>query len=145
RRQSDVTIRQALGASRTRLTLEALAEASVLAILGGMGGIIIAAAATPLLVAFSPADVPRLEFVAVNTRALGVAVGTSVLVALASALAPISLLGRGSSASLARTSARRVIFGRSPAGAALVVAEIALAVLVLVAAGLVGRSFVKLR
>jgi putative ABC transport system permease protein len=145
RRHSDVSIRQALGASRARLALDALAEASILAILGGIGGLIVAAAATPLLVAFAPADVPRLQDVALNTRAFGVAAGMSMLVALASALAPISLIGRGSWASLARASARRVIFGRSPAGAALVVAEIAIAVVVLVAAGLVGRSFAKLR
>jgi putative ABC transport system permease protein len=145
RRQSDLTIRQSLGASRPRLALDALAEASLLAILGGIGGLLVAVAATPLLVAFSPSDVPRLEYVAINARAFGVAAGISVLVALASALAPISVIGRSTSRNLARARTRSVISGRSPAGAALVVAEIAVAVVVLVAAGLVGRSFANLR
>ena len=68
----------------------------LLALAGGVGGLVIAVAATPLIVALSPADVPRLEFVAVNSARFAFAAGVSVLVAFASALAPISLAGRRS-------------------------------------------------
>jgi putative ABC transport system permease protein len=124
--------------------LEALAETAVLALAGGAGGLIIAATATPLMVALSPADVPRIESVAVNARAFGVAAAISLLVAFVSALAPISLVGRTSLAELPRRATQRMISGRTRVGAALVIAEVAIAVIVLVAAGLVGRSFVKL-
>ncbi len=144
-RHSDLTIREALGASRKRLALEALSETSLLAAAGGLGGLILAIAATPLMVALSPPDVPRLESVAVNARAFGFAAAISALVAFASALAPISLVGRTSLADVPRSAARRVISGRTRIGEALVIAEVAIAVIVLVAAGLVGRSFVKLR
>jgi len=98
-----------------------------------------------LVVAFSPTDVPRLESVAVNARAFGFAAGISTLVALVSSLAPISLAGRTSPAGLPERAAQRVVSGRTHVGTALVVAEIAIAVIVMVSAGLVGRSFVKLR
>ena len=144
RRQADLAVRQALGATRKHLALEALAETALLAIAGGVSGLVITVVATPLIVALSPADVPRLEFVAVNGRAFAFAAGVSILVAFASALAPISLVRRRLLADIARRSTHRVIGGRTRTGAALVIAEIAIAVIVVVAAGLVGRSFVKL-
>ena len=144
RRQPDLAVRQALGATRRHLALEALAETSLLAIAGGVCGLVIAVVATPLIVALSPADVPRLEFVSMNGRAFAFAAGVSVLVAFASALAPISLVRRKLLADIPRHSTHRVIGGRTRTGSMLVVAEIAIAVIVVVAAGLVGRSFVKL-
>ena len=145
RQYSDMMTRQALGASRKRLACEALGETSLLALAGGAAGFLVAVVATPLVVALTPRDVPRLEFVAVNARAFGVAAAISALVAFVSALAPISLVGRRSLTELPRRSTQRVIAGRTRMGGALVIAEVAIAVIVLVAAGLVGRSFVKLR
>jgi predicted permease len=144
RRQFDVSVRQALGASRRRLALDALAETSILALAGGVGGLIIAIAATPLMVALSPAEIPRLDSVAVNARALGFAAAISMLVAVLAAIAPISQAGRASLAAVPRV-AQRVISGSSRSGSMLVAAEVAIAVVVLVAAGLVGRSFLNLR
>jgi putative ABC transport system permease protein len=144
-RQADFAVRQALGASRRRLAVEAFAETALLALVGGAGGLVVAVTTTPLMVALSPADVPRLESVAVNGRAFAFAAAVSVLVAFASALAPVSLVGRTSLAELPRRATQRMISGRTRVGAALVVAEVAIAILVLVAAGLVGRSFVELR
>ena len=144
RRQADIAVRQALGATRKHLAGEALAETSLLALAGGAAGLVLAVAATPLIVALSPADVPRLEFVAMNSRAFAFAAGVSLLVAFAAALAPMSLIGRRSLADISRRSTQRVIAGGTRTGAGLVIAEIAIAVIVVVAAGLVGRSFVKL-
>ena len=144
RRQADIAVRQALGATRKDLAGEALAETSLLALAGGAAGLALAVAATPLIVALSPVDVPRLEFVAMNSRAFAFAAGVSLLVAFAAALAPMSLIGRRSLADISRRSTQRVIAGGTRTGAGLVIAEIAIAVVVVVAAGLVGRSFVRL-
>ncbi len=144
-RHTDVVVRQALGATRTRLAIDALAETLLLALAGGAGGLMIAVLVTPLIVAMSPTDVPRLDAVAVDARAYMVAAGLSLVTALASALAPISLTRRISAAELPQRSANRMMSGHTRVAATLVVAEIAIAVIVLVAAGLVGRSFVKLR
>ena len=144
RRQPDIAVRQALGATRKHLAGEALAETSLLALAGGAAGLFLAVAATPLIVALSPADVPRLEFVAMDGRAFAFAAGVTVLVAFMSALAPMSAIGRRSLADISRRATQRVIAGGTRTGAGLVIAEIAVAVIVVVAAGLVGRSFVKL-
>jgi putative ABC transport system permease protein len=144
RRQPDIAVREALGATRKHLAAEALAETSLLAFAGGAAGLVIAVAATPLIVALSPADVPRLEFVAMNGRAFVFAAGVSLLVAFAAALAPMSLVGRRSLADISRRATQRVITGGTRTGAGLVIADIAIAVVVVVAAGLVGRSFIKL-
>jgi len=145
RRQSDVAVRQALGASPKHLAFEAFAETSWLALAGAVGGLVIAVVATPLIVALSPHDVPRLEFVAVNARAFLFAAGVAILVAFVSALAPISLAGRRSLGDIPRRATQRMTTGGTRTGAALIVAEIAIAVVVVVAAGLVGRSFLNLR
>jgi predicted permease len=144
RRTSDLMIRQALGASRSRLIVDALAESSLLSLAGGAAGLVMAVAVTPLIVAMSPADVPRLDQVMINARAFGFAAGVSALVAVLSALAPVSLARRMSVAELPRQSSQRVTVGWTRMGTMLVTAEVAIAVIVLVAAGLVGRSFVKL-
>ena len=100
RRQPDIAVRQALGATRKDLAGEALAETSLLALAGGAAGLALAVAATPLIVALSPVDAPRLEFVAMNSRAFAFAAGVSLLVAFAAALAPMSLIGRRSLADI---------------------------------------------
>jgi predicted permease len=145
RMQPDIAVRQALGATRKRLAFQALTETTVLALAGGVGGLAIAATAIPVMLAMAPSDVPRIESVALNARVFGFALAVSALVAVLSAVAPISLAGKTSLAALPRRAAQRMISGSTRTGSALVVAEVAIAVMVLVATGLVGRSFVKLR
>jgi putative ABC transport system permease protein len=146
-RRKEVAVRSALGAAPWRIARQTLTESLLLAALGGAAGSLIAAWALDLIVKFGPENVPRLSEVRLDPRALGftllVALLTGVLFGLAPALqsARVSLTealnesGRASGAG-GRESARL----RN----ALVILETALAVVLLVGAGLLINSFVRL-
>ncbi|HET9316433.1 MAG TPA: ABC transporter permease, partial [Vicinamibacteria bacterium] len=87
-RRTEWAVRQALGASRPRLARMLMAESLVLTALGGLGGAAIAAWGTPLLVAAAPADVPRLDQVALNARTLLFGLAACAVTGLLAALAP---------------------------------------------------------
>jgi putative ABC transport system permease protein len=143
-RSREVAVRAAVGAGRGRLIRQFLAESLALGTLGAAAGLLIAWAATRLLVALGPASIPRLADVAVDTRvllfAVVLALATSVVFGLVPALATSAAsfsraigAGRGAIGS-AGTRARKV----------LVAAEMALAVVLLVGAGLLIRSYQRL-
>jgi putative ABC transport system permease protein len=144
-RRREMVVRHALGASRTRLLRTIFTESLLLASLGAGGGVAAAFLGTPLMTALSPADIPRLEQVVVNMRAVGFAVGAAVLVAIVSGLAPMALARRATLEETIRRTPARVAEGRSRFRSVLVVSEVALAVVLLVAAGLILRSFFNLR
>jgi putative ABC transport system permease protein len=141
RRRSDA-VRQALGAGRRRLTAAWLLEAGWLVLLGGLAGLLGAAGLTRVIVALAPADIPRLADVAVDGSVVAFTLLVCAVATLACALGPA---WRSASADVVPALAES---GRStPAPSslrtrtALVVAEVALAVALLVAGGLVTRSF----
>ncbi len=146
-RQQELAVRAVLGAPRGRIVRELLMESLVLGLLGGAAGIALAAAGLRLLVAIGPADLPRLGEIAFGWRALAftlaLAVLSAVLFGLLSAFkharyaAPAVLhsASRRSSASRERHRARNV----------LVVAQVAMALVLLVSAGLMIRTFQSLR
>src|SRR5262249_48657537 len=88
RRQKELTVRAALGASRGRLILRLLTECLVLALLGGAGGLLLAAVATRALIALSPASLPRSADIHVDLGLLAFTVGLSGLAALLFGLLP---------------------------------------------------------
>ena len=144
-RQAELAVRSALGAGRVRLLRQLLTEALVLGTGGAVLGLAMAFVATRALVAAQPADIPRLEDVGVN--------GTVVIVTFAIAIA--TSVGFGMLPALQLTGARLPTAlrestrgGASVGGqwmrSALVVAEMALAVVLLIGAGLLIRSFVQL-
>ena len=146
-RSREVAIRTALGAGRARLVRHMVAESLLLALLGAAAGTVVATAGIDLLRAFLPADTPRLAEVALNPRVLaftltlavttGIAFG--VLPALrASAAPPATVLGDGARGSGIGRAQRRL-------SGALVVAEIALAVILVAGAALLLRSFDAMR
>jgi putative ABC transport system permease protein len=146
-RRKEIAIRTALGASSGRIMVQLLTESVLLALTGGLIGLALAEAAVRLVANYGPAAIPRLSDSRLDLRiflsALCVSVATGVLFGLvpaiqvmrANSLAALSEGGRGGTMS---RSSRAVRNG-------LVVAEIAIAVVVLIGAGLLIRSFVRLR
>jgi putative ABC transport system permease protein len=145
-RRNELAVRTALGASRARLAGELLAEAVVLAGLGSLSGLVVAAAVPRVLRAFDPAALPRLDGLSTDGRVVLMMVALVAITSLLFALVPmierarlrstITPLGDRS----AGHSPRRVAVGRT-----LVVAQTALAVTVLVAAAFLSDTFQRLQ
>jgi predicted permease len=143
-RRRDLAMRLALGASRARLLRAQLAEALTLSALGGIGGVLIAWAGVPLLVRLAPENLPNLDLVAVNPTVLAFSAGISALAALFFGLAPAVRFSRPDGTAELRHGAGTASPGRRIVRHALVVVQTALALLLLVGAGLLARSFFAL-
>jgi putative ABC transport system permease protein len=146
-RQAELSVRRSLGASGARLARQLVTEGLALSLLGGTAGLFLAWSGLELLVGLAPANVPRLDEVAIDPAvvafALALSVGTGLLF---SALPALGSAGRERSGALLPGGARATAGpGASRLGGALVVAEVALAMAVLVGAGLFGRSFLRLQ
>jgi predicted permease len=144
-REREVAVRVALGAGRSRLIRELLTESLVVSAIGGALGVGLAWALVRVLPVAAPDDFPRLDSVQLDARALAFAVAVSITAGLIAGLVPalrgarpdlLPALREGVGAS----SSRRTALTRR----ALLVAEASLAVLLLVGAALLGRSFVNL-
>jgi predicted permease len=145
-RQKELATRVALGAGRARMIQQALTEGLFLAVVGGVAGLLLARWGVAALVALAPPDLPRLQEVSPDTRMLLITLAVSLLTGIfvgllpaitATRVAPHAALqehSRGSVGSVFRRRAR----------AALVVAEVTLAVTLTIGAGLLLRSFVAL-
>ena len=145
-RQQEQQLRLALGASRRRLVSQVLAEGCALALAGGVVGAVVAWRAAPLLAASIPneASVPGLQQVGVNSGVLLFALVAAMVSALLfSALACVGLW-RANPGALASGRRGTATPGAKLAASGLVAAEIALAVVLLVGAGLTLRSFANL-
>jgi putative ABC transport system permease protein len=144
-RAPEMALRLALGASPARLGRALLAESLVLGLVGGALGLAAALVAIPLLVALSPQEVPRLAEASLDATTLAVAVGLALAAAGLSALASIAVVRRGSLRDALAGGSRSLAAGGSRMRTALVAAEVALALVLVVGAGLLLRSFVALR
>ncbi len=144
-RRREIAVRAALGAGRGRLARQLLVESIVLAAAAGLLGVLLASALTPLLSSYAPAAVLRMGAIAIDFRVLVFTAGLSLLSAIVFGLAPVlHALGVNLEGAL-RSSARAGFEGRRQKSVrkVLVVAEIALAVLLVVGAGLLVQSFYR--
>jgi putative ABC transport system permease protein len=144
-RRREFSMRQALGASRSRLARTALVETLLLAMLGAATGVLVAWWATPMLGWLTPSELPRADQIAMNARVVGFAVLATLFVTIIAAVSPLILVRRGTVEGLIRRASNRVVEGRGKARPILVVAEVALAVMLLTGAGLMMRTFHNLR
>jgi len=144
-RRREVAIRVALGAGRSRLARQFVTETLLLTVVAGLLGVLLAYGGLGWLVSLAPADVPRLAEATVDLRVLSAALAVSVLIGLAFGVVP-TLQAAGSSPGEAAGggAARGTTAGRQRARAALVVAELALAVMLVTGAGLLIKSFARL-
>ncbi|HEU4628479.1 MAG TPA: ABC transporter permease [Gemmatimonadaceae bacterium] len=146
-RGRELALRTALGAGRGRLVRQLLVESALLAAGGGVLGVALAAALTRGLVALAPAGLPRLDEVALDGSVLAVATGVTLLSALLFGLVPALHASASSpAAALAEDGGARTAGGvrTQRTGGVLVVAEVALALVLLTGAGLLGRSVLQL-
>ncbi|AHG93247.1 permease (plasmid) [Gemmatirosa kalamazoonensis] len=144
-RQRDMGLRAALGAGRGRLARQLLTESLVLAASGAAVGIALAFVLVPALRGAAADTVPRLDEMRVDWRVLAFGVGASALTGLLFGLAPAVQASRTNLATLLRGGGRvAAASGARSALGALIVGSVALATLLLVGAGLIGGSFVRL-
>mgnify|MGYP000095977145 CR=1 FL=1 len=148
-RQKELAVRAALGAGRLRLLRQMLTESSLLALLGGGLGLLLAYGAVRALVALEPPNLPRLTQIGVDGRVLAFTFVTTLLVGALFGLAPALQASKPDvqqtlKEGFARGGGRRWL-RRFVLRDALVVAQTALALVLLVGAGLLIRSFVKLQ
>ncbi len=146
-RQKEMAIRTALGASRRRIIGQLLIESLLLGLLGGVFGLLLAKWGLSLLIAFSPANIPRLENIRLDGRVLGFTLLVSLLTGLVFGLVPAWQASKPELNETLKESGRSG--GSSARGQQirklLVVSEIALALVLLVGAGLMIRSFWQLQ
>ncbi|MEE9577089.1 MAG: ABC transporter permease [Gemmatimonadota bacterium] len=145
-RERELAVRGALGAGPLRLARQLLTESVVLALAGGLLGVLLGVWGTALLVRFAPAGLPRASEIGIHPDVLVFALGASVLTGLLFGMAPALSLPRGRFGSALREGGR----GSSSAAGSrlrsgLVVVQLALGMSVLTAAGLLLRSFAELR
>jgi predicted permease len=138
-RGREIAVRQALGASRTRLIRQLLTESLLLFLLGGITGFAILFWTRQFLLQLVPESLPHLNDIAINWGVLGFAVVVSVAAGTIFGLAPAWLMSRVDLTGMLRAS--KGSSQRSRARRILVVSELALSLVLLVAAGLLLRSF----
>lgn len=144
-RVREIAVRTALGASRAQVTVQLLTEHLLLAVAGGALGLAIAAGAVRSFIAFAPADLPRLDEIQLNAPVLAGAVAITGVAMLLFGFAPALMASRIELQQVLRSDTRQSASRHSRLAAeGLAAGQVALALVVLSAAGLIARSLIKL-
>ncbi len=145
-RQREYAVRAALGAGRGRLVRQRLLESLILGLAGGALGVASAYFAMKLLLSRAPADIPRLDEIAMDGRVLLVAVMVSIVAALVAGVAPALWSGRTDPGAVLRGGGRAVTDSRGTRllKRGFVIGQFALTVVVLAGAALLGNSLLRL-
>jgi len=145
-RQKELALRAALGAGRMRLIRQMLTESVLLALMGGLLGVLLAFWGIQLLVGFGPDNIPRLNEIRIDPRVLLFTFGVSLLTGVLFGLIPAVQASRPDLNDALKEGSRGSTGGRSGTFRNIfVVAEVALALVLLVGAGLMIRSFIRLQ
>lgn len=146
-RQQELAVRVALGASRSRVAGELLLESVTLALAGGVVGVAVAYAALRLLVVLAPVNLPRVQDISIDPWVLLFTMGISLVAGLLFGLAPVIRYAGPHAESALRGGGRTFSDGRERhrMRSALVVVQVALALVLLVGSGLMIRTFQALR
>jgi putative ABC transport system permease protein len=145
-RRKEIAIRSALGASRWRVMRQLLTESLLLACLGGAAGLLLAHWIVKALVALNPKGLPRLSEVSIDAQAMLFTGVVALLVSVICGLIPARQSSRLDLNQSLREDSQGATTGahRSALRQTMVIAEVALALALLVGAGLLGRSFARL-
>ena len=140
-RRRELAVRAALGAGSGRLMRGLFVESAVLASMGGLAGIALAAISLPLLVGMVPVSVPRSETISLSPEVLTFGVIVTALVTLLVGMLPAATAAKTHPQDTMRSGRATTEQGAGRLRSGMVVAEVALAFVLLVAAGLLGSSF----
>jgi putative ABC transport system permease protein len=145
-RHKELALRAALGASRLRLIRQMLTESVLLALMGGLLGVMLAVWGIRLLIAFGPDNIPRLNEITIDLGVLFFTFGVSLLTGLLFGLVPALQASRPDLNDALKEGGRGSTGGRSGTlRNAFIVAEVSLALVLLIGAGLMIRSFARLQ
>jgi putative ABC transport system permease protein len=146
-RQQEIAVRRALGAGRMRLVRQFLTESIMLALCGGFLGTLLAMWGVEFLVRLGPGNIPRLDEVRLNWQVLLFTLGISILTGMLFGLLPALHATNPNLTESLKEGGRSSTEGRRGARlrSALVVAEIAIALVMLIGAGLMVKSFIRLQ
>jgi putative ABC transport system permease protein len=142
-RSREIAVRQAMGAQRTRLIRQLLTESLLLFLLGGIAGFAVLFCTQHFLLQLIPESLPHLNNISISWGVLAFALAVSVAAGIVFGLAPAWLMSRLDLTGTLRQEGRGSVgsIGRSRARQVLVVSELALSLVLMVAAGLLLRSF----
>jgi putative ABC transport system permease protein len=144
-RRKEFAIRTALGATRAALVRQFLSEAVVLAVVGGLIGVLLAIWLVDLFVALNPGNIPRINEVKIDLRVAAFALSLSISTGMIFGLAPALVSSRVNLVQHLKEGQRSSVIGPGRRlRSLLVISQVALALALMVGAGLLGRSFLHL-